>query len=49
LSIPIKKLHPRFKAEEEDDESDVKIVYRTSEEEENEHVDPRWEKLKKLK
>jgi uncharacterized protein len=48
LSIPIKKLHPRFKAEEEDDESDVKIIYRTSEEE-SEKIDPRWEKLKKLK
>ncbi len=48
LSIPIKKLHPRFK-EEEDDESDVKIIYRTSEEEQSESIDPRWEKLKKLK
>jgi uncharacterized metal-binding protein YceD (DUF177 family) len=50
LSIPIKKLHPDLK-DEDDDDSDVKIVYSTStENEEKEHeMDPRWEKLKKLK
>ena len=45
LSIPIKKLHPDLKDE---DEADVTIVYSTSTENEV-VVDPRWEKLKKLK
>ena len=51
LSIPIKKLHPDLKNEEDDDESDERIVYSTSTEKEeiNEDIDPRWEKLKKLK
>jgi uncharacterized protein len=52
LSIPIKKLHPDLKDEDEnDDDSDVKIVYSTSteNEEKEQEVDPRWEKLKKLK
>ena len=52
LSIPIKKLHPVLKNEDEnDDDSDVKIVYSTSteNEEKEQEVDPRWEKLKKLK
>jgi len=50
LSVPIKKLHPRFLEEEalEQNENESKIVYRTSEDE-SEAVDPRWEKLKKLK
>lgn len=52
LAIPIKKLHPDLSEEEEiEDESNVKIVYSTSTEEEKkeESIDPRWEKLKKLK
>jgi uncharacterized protein len=55
LSIPIKKIHPDLRNEEEDeDESDVRIVYSTSTEKEQsekkeEDIDPRWEKLKKLK
>jgi uncharacterized protein len=53
LAIPIKKIHPDLKDEEEnDDESNVKIVYTTStekEEKKEEEIDPRWEKLKKLK
>jgi uncharacterized protein len=54
LAIPIKKIHPDLKEEEEqDDESNVKIVYSTSTEKEaekkEEDIDPRWEKLKKLK
>ncbi len=53
LSIPIKKLHPDLRNEDED-ESDVRIVYSTSTENEKkekkeEDIDPRWEKLKKLK
>lgn len=53
LAIPIKKLHPDLSEEEEDEnDSNVKIVYSTSTEEEEkkeEAIDPRWEKLKKLK
>ncbi len=53
LSIPIKKLHPDLR-NEDGDESDVRIVYSTSTENEQERkkeedIDPRWEKLKKLK
>ncbi len=50
LAIPMKKLHPRFANE---GESDQPMVYSTSpnekEENENDSIDPRWEKLKKLK
>lgn len=50
LAIPMKKLHPRFANEAE---SDQPMVYSTSptetEEKESDSIDPRWEKLKKLK
>lgn len=50
LAIPMKRLHPRFANEAE---SDKPMVYSTSptetEEKENDSIDPRWEKLKKLK
>jgi uncharacterized metal-binding protein YceD (DUF177 family) len=48
LSIPIKKIHPSLRTE---DESEFKMIYSTSkdEEETREETDPRWEKLKKLK
>lgn len=51
LSIPIKKVHPSLQAEDEDDESEYKMIYSTSVEDEvkSEDTDPRWEKLKKLK
>lgn len=55
LSIPIKKLHPDLRNEDEnEDDSEVRIVYSTSTEKEQvekkeEDIDPRWEKLKKLK
>lgn len=52
LEVPMKKLHPRFK-DEEDDDSEGKIIYTSgssSEDDKNgEDIDPRWEKLKKLK
>jgi len=50
LDIPMKKLHPRFRDEEEneDDKTEGKIVYK-SDSDENDETDPRWEKLKKLK
>lgn len=53
LEIPIKKLHPR-NAGELDDEAEGKIIYTSGpssdgEKGEDEEIDPRWEKLKKLK
>lgn len=54
LEIPMKKLHPKFQEEEdEDDESEGSMIY-TSEAEENieqkeEDIDPRWAALKNLK
>ena len=46
LAIPMKKLHPRFEDETEDEGG---IIY-TSEsgEEKKDEIDPRWEMLKKL-
>jgi uncharacterized metal-binding protein YceD (DUF177 family) len=52
LEIPIKKLHPRY-AEEAEDDSEGKIIYTSAsadgQNEEDKDIDPRWEKLKKLK
>ncbi len=51
LAIPMKKVHPKFQEDEDDDESEGKLIY-TSETEtksEESEVDPRWEILKKLK
>lgn len=53
LSLPSRRLHPRFQTEESSTETDGEIVFSTKEEEvqpsENEAVDPRWAKLKELK
>jgi uncharacterized protein len=54
LEIPIKKLHPRYQEEAEvDDNSEGKIIYSSSnansDPESGDDIDPRWEKLKKLK
>jgi uncharacterized metal-binding protein YceD (DUF177 family) len=52
LGVPLKKLHPRFKDEEEEDNSEGKIVYSsqtTEEKKDQEEIDPRWNILKKLK
>lgn len=46
-ALPMKRLHPRFSAEEDKNE-DGKIIYSSSTKDEN-AIDPRWEKLKKLK
>jgi uncharacterized metal-binding protein YceD (DUF177 family) len=52
LEVPMKKLHPRY-AGEEDDDSEGKIIYSSGDQkgadENGEDIDPRWEKLKKLK
>lgn len=53
LEIPIKKLHPRYAEERDDDDSEGKIIYTSgpevNENGEDDDIDPRWEKLKKLK
>ncbi|WP_128545740.1 YceD family protein [Larkinella soli] len=53
LSLPMKKLHPRFRNEEESDtEEEGKVIYRSEPEGTDDAgeppVDPRWEALKKL-
>jgi len=47
-SLPMKRVHPRFRDEEEDESEAGKIVY-TSGSSEEAVTDPRWEKLKSLK
>lgn len=51
LSIPIKKIHPKFQDTEEEDEGEGRLIYTSETEvkEEEKEVDPRWEILKKLK
>jgi uncharacterized protein len=54
LEVPIKKLHPRFQDEDEEDDSDGKIIYTSksaSDEDSTDDgdIDPRWDILKKLK
>jgi uncharacterized protein len=54
LQIPIKKLHPRYQDEPDmEDQSEGKIIYTSGnasdEDNDGEDIDPRWEKLKKLK
>jgi uncharacterized protein len=54
LEVPMKKLHPRFRDEEaDDDDSEGRIIYssKASPDEDKtggEDIDPRWEILKKL-
>ena len=50
LSIPAKKLHPRFGNEDFDSNEEGFLVYTSEKEEkiENETSDPRWSKLKEL-
>ena len=43
LSIPMKKLHPKYEGLETPD-----LIYRSEDEENSEEMDPRWEALKKL-
>jgi uncharacterized protein len=51
LEIPIKRLHPRFAEESDDDETEGSVVYRSDaeDESESESIDPRWSQLLKLK
>lgn len=55
LALPMKRLHPRFRAEEEEDDeaSEGKLIYTSGSaadetNEETPAVDPRWEALRKL-
>lgn len=57
LSLPMKRLHPRFRDEDEDDEADEsngKLIYSsgpaTDDDADDDHpaIDPRWAALRKL-
>jgi uncharacterized protein len=47
LEVPIKKIHPRFEDDDEEENEEGKLIYQTEKDEEA--IDPRWEVLKKLK
>ena len=54
LAVPMKKLHPKFRTDEDEfEESDSILIYSTGEntnsEEESNETDPRWDILNKLK
>ncbi|MFL5729670.1 MAG: YceD family protein [Cytophagaceae bacterium] len=53
LAIPMKKLHPRFVTEDDQEDAETILIYTTEaekpEEETKEEIDPRWEILNKLK
>lgn len=51
IEVPMKKLHPRFQEEEEEEFSEGKIVYSSDANDKTDEgsIDPRWEILKKLK
>lgn len=52
LSIPMKKLHPRFQEEPDETGNNEILVYSTRIKDEDtteDNIDPRWEALKKLK
>lgn len=53
ISLPMKKLHPRFRAEEEQEDVGIegKLIYRSDPDEPEDDqpiIDPRWEALRKL-
>lgn len=51
INIPMKRLHPKFN-DDNLEESDIQLVYKTpvtESDKEEDAIDPRWEKLKKLK
>jgi uncharacterized protein len=50
LAVPMKKLHPKFRDEESnEEEAEGKIIYSSADKNKDENIDPRWEQLKKLK
>ena len=49
VTIPMKRLHPKFQSDDLE-ESEIQLVYSSPVDEKDEDaIDPRWEKLKKLK
>jgi uncharacterized metal-binding protein YceD (DUF177 family) len=51
LSVPMKKLHPRFKEDQDDSTEELKLVYSSEQkkkEVQEDNIDPRWEELKKI-
>lgn len=53
VNLPMKRLHPRFAEETTSEQEDIRLVYSSpaddTDNKEEEPIDPRWEKLKKLK
>ena len=52
VNMPMKRLHPKFEKEEENTQENIHLVYSSPVDEtknEEDTIDPRWEKLKKLK
>jgi len=55
MAVPMKKLHPKFQEEIDEDDCDVKLIYSSSTDqqdaanEEDTYIDPRWAILKNLK
>ncbi len=56
LSLPMKKLHPRFRTDEDDENEDDILIYSSKTEgdnsndddDDNDDIDPRWDALKNL-
>lgn len=51
IEVPMRKLHPRYKSELENEDSEDEIIFQSGNEIEKseEKVDPRWQLLKNLK
>jgi uncharacterized metal-binding protein YceD (DUF177 family) len=52
LEIPMKKLHPKFRDAEDQDDNEGNMIYTSTPDPDSgddEGIDPRWEQLKKLK
>ncbi len=49
LAIPMKRLHPKFQQEEESEGGIIYSSEKTSDDNKNDEIVPRWEILKKLK
>ncbi len=51
VNLPMKRLHPRYQDQEDDNDADRLVYSSPADPAENkeEAIDPRWEKLKKLK
>jgi uncharacterized protein len=47
LEVPMKRLHPKFQSDDDDD-SDI-LIYSDESDDNEEGIDPRWEALKSLK